>query len=178
MRYRHLLTGALATVVPFTAAPPGAGAQSTEPHPDDANATIEVADEENVEQHCVVTARKTPQGMVADDSTMVCYDTLEAAVRQRSQTRSLITVATHFESPNGYGDTYTIQSSSCATTWIPGAWWSSNVSATRLGMSCAGAKHYTLSTCAGSYQVVNASNPEIVNLNATLNNNTGCVKYS
>jgi len=172
MRLRTLLSGVLATVPLSVASPVTAVAVAVETEGDVPDQAVETP------RHCVVTAVRTPAGLVADDSTMVCYDTLAEAVRTR-QNRSVITVATHYEHASGLGgDTYTIQSSSCATTWIPGPWWSTNVSATRLGVNCTGAKHYTLDTCSGSSQVVSAPNPTITNLNSTLNNNTRCVKYS
>jgi hypothetical protein len=101
MRLRVLLSGALAAMPLAAGSPVATGAiERDSPVP---------AQSEEAPRHCVVTAVRTPTGLVADDSTMICYDTLAEMTKQR-HTRSVITVATHYELPRGAGDTYTIQS--------------------------------------------------------------------
>jgi hypothetical protein len=70
-----------------------------------------------------------------------------------------------------------IVASTCSVTWYPGSWWADNLSSTRMG-ACSAAKHYTLSSCGGSYQIADLPYPYYTNLNAALNDNVHCLKYS
>ncbi|MDZ7734526.1 MAG: hypothetical protein U5R31_16890 [Acidimicrobiia bacterium] len=93
-------------------------------------------------------------------------------------TQSSIVLAWHYEHHNGGGDSITITGSSCSGTWYPSSTWANKMSSTKLGPSCSTAKHYTLSSCGGDYQIVNAEYPNITNLGNPLNDNSHCVKYA
>ena len=132
-------------------------------------------------------------GPGGSSQTLGCYDTLaeaQAAVEQltssgqsagiRSQSVSAaasFTLAWHFSDANGLGSSVAIVGTTCSSTWIPSSWWATHMSSTEIGPSCSAAKHYTLSSCGGSYQVINAPYPAITNLNSALNDNSHCVKY-
>jgi hypothetical protein len=89
----------------------------------------------------------------------------------------LVTLGWHFEHHYAGGSSITIMGSSCSATWYPSPEWRSSMSSTRPGNACSGAKHYTLSSCGGSYQVTGAGYPTVTNLVGALNDNVGCVKY-
>jgi hypothetical protein len=113
---------------------------------------------------------------VVDERSIRCYPTLAEA--EAGLPKGSFIVATHYTGANGDGTGYAVPGTSCATTWYPSDTWQKIISSTGVSPACTGAKHYTGTNCSGSYQVTSIVLPMTTNLNGTLNNNVGCVKYS
>jgi hypothetical protein len=168
---------------------PSAGAAPVPEEPGDSSSA----------KHCVVQAAtgRDPR----TQTTLGCFDTfaeaqdaatLLRAVQPLGAAQSLAapsdqgaavamasgtyTLAWHFEHHNLTGQSVTIVGTSCTSTWYPGSWWRSNMSSTRIGSACSAAKHYTLASCSGSYQIGDVPWPGYTNLVA-VNDNVGCIKY-
>jgi hypothetical protein len=166
---------------------PAAGASAPEPVDDRASA-----------EHCVVQAAtgRDPR----TQTTLGCFETFAAAQQAAASSGSggslssgaltaessqalaapmaagSVILGWHFEHHNGGGASVVIVGSSCSSTWYPSSWWRSHVSSTIVGSSCSGAKHYSLASCSGTYQIANLPFNTPNNLIA-VNDNVGCVKY-
>jgi hypothetical protein len=165
MLTRILTAGGLAGSSLLTPLAAGAAPQSppVTPRPPDGN--------------CVLTAVERGGISVVDETKTRCYPTLAEATA--SLDKGTVTVATHYAESGGMGTAYVVRAPSCGgVVWYPSDWWQDRLTSTSIGTTCSGAKHYTGTNCSGTYQITQATQPQVSNLLSPLNNNVGCVKYT
>jgi hypothetical protein len=122
---------------------------------------------------CVIQASPSGVTRIAE-APMRCYPTLDQALS--AQPRGNLVIATHYQGSNGSGKEISFVGPDCSDRWVTSDSWRDTLSSTRVSTTCAGAKHYVNSDCSGAYQIVTPS--LCINLNGTLNNNVGCVRYA
>jgi len=124
-------------------------------------------------RQCIIEA--SPTGVTnVDQAPMRCYPNLADALRSRST--GTFTIATHWTAANGTGTGISFVGPDCSDVWLTSDTWRSSMSSTRVSSACTGAKHYTGTNCSGAFQIIPSWS--IANLNSTLNNSVGCVKYA
>lgn len=165
MLSRILTAGTLAGTTLLSPLASPAGAEDS--------ATKAVAPDAETE-HCVSSAAEAAAGAVAV-AQETCFPTL-AEARSFGEGRGQMLLATHWKKPQGGGEYRYQYGTSCAATWTPAGSWEGTLSSTQVSSACTGAKHYTNANCSGTYQIV--SGGTFADLNASLDNNTGCVKYT
>jgi hypothetical protein len=165
MLSRILTAGTLAGTTLLSPLASPAGAEDT--------ATKAVAPDADTE-HCITNAAGAAARAVAQVQE-TCFPTL-AEARAVGEARGQFLIATHWKKPLGEGEYHHEFGTSCVSTWQPAGTWPGTLSSTRVSDACTGAKHYTNANCSGSYQIV--SGGSLANMNAALDNNVGCVKYT